>query len=340
MKKLVVLGAFLALAVVSWATPRLVVFEEVTATNWTYCPYSAVALSQLQKDARTTNMLTISYHVRSDPFQNADGVARSSFYGVTGTPTTFTDGVFSVVGSYGDIRQDSAAFANNYNRRHINASPLTISVTGKYNIVSRTGQVKATVTNTGTSTITNHKLRYVIVETIHYHWSFADSCWEICRKMLPNSSGVTISLNAGETKADSQSFTMETGWADGGTSLVAFVQNDANKEILQGGWSPLSSFTGVEGGLPAETPGNDIVLAQNRPNPSKGSADIVFSLPKSEQVRLAIYDAQGRLVRTLTEGNREAGTHHVSVSGLINGVYFYRLEAGRTSLTRRMVVAK
>jgi len=32
MKKLIVLGALLALAVVSWATPRVVVFEELTAT--------------------------------------------------------------------------------------------------------------------------------------------------------------------------------------------------------------------------------------------------------------------------------------------------------------------
>jgi len=32
MKKVIVLGALLALAVVSWATPRLVVFEEFTGT--------------------------------------------------------------------------------------------------------------------------------------------------------------------------------------------------------------------------------------------------------------------------------------------------------------------
>jgi len=32
MKKLLFLGAFLALAVLSWATPRLVVFEEFSGT--------------------------------------------------------------------------------------------------------------------------------------------------------------------------------------------------------------------------------------------------------------------------------------------------------------------
>jgi hypothetical protein len=298
-----------------------------------------VALSQLQRQAGSGNMLTITYH-GSDAFSNTDGNARITYYSLSGYPTTYTDGVFSLVGSYDNVSQDSAVFANNYNRRRINASPLSITVTGKYNQVARTGQVKATVTNTSSSAITSHKLRYVIVETVPYTWQWVDTCWEVCRKMLPNASGVDISLNAGETKADSQSFTMGSGWVDAKTWLVSFVQNDANKEIRQGAWSPLSSFTGVEGGFPTEPAGNDVVLAQNRPNPSKGSTDIAFSLPKAEQVRLGVYDVQGRLLRNLAEGNREAGTHKVSVSGLKNGVYFYRLEAGRTSLTRRMVVAQ
>jgi hypothetical protein len=284
-------------------------------------------------------MLTITYH-GSDPFSNADGNARITYYALSGYPTTFTDGVFSLVGSYDNVRQDSAVFANNYNRRLINASPLSITVTGKYNQVARTGQVKATVTNTSGSAITSHKLRYVIVETVPYNWQWTDTCWEVCRKMLPNANGVDISLNAGETKADSQSFTMGSAWVDARTSMVAFVQNDANKEIRQGGWSPLSTFTGAEGGAPAEPVENGVVLAQNRPNPVRGSTEISFSLPKAENVRLSVYDAQGRLVRNLAEGTRTAGTHHVSVSGLESGVYFYRLEAGKASLTRRMVVAK
>ncbi len=101
-------------------------------------------------------------------------------------------------------------------------------------------------------------------------------------------------------------------------------------------WLPV----GIEAGETGKPKDEAVGLAQNRPNPAKGSTEIAFSLPKAEQVRLAVYDAQGRLVRTLVEGNRAAGTHQISVSGLESGVYFYRLEAGRNSLTRRMVVAK
>jgi hypothetical protein len=99
-------------------------------------------------------------------------------------------------------------------------------------------------------------------------------------------------------------------------------------------------LVGVEAGG-NETPApKGIDLAQNRPNPSRGNTEISFTLPRADAVRLALYDAQGRLVRTLTEGSQSAGTHRLALSGLEAGVYFYRLEAGNTSLTRRMVVAK
>ena len=102
----------------------------------------------------------------------------------------------------------------------------------------------------------------------------------------------------------------------------------------------IEAWLGVEAGG-SETPAvKNLSLAQNRPNPFSLSTDISFSLPKAGQVRLAVYDGQGRLVKTLAEGTRAAGTHQVSVSGLESGVYFYRLEAGSTSLTRRMVVTK
>ena len=297
-----------------------------------------MALSQLQRDAGIANMLLISYH-SSDPFSNIDGNIRFNYYSVTGTPTTWVDGVQSQVGSNGQ-HGDSVAFAGFYNQRHGVSSPLSITITGRYNTSTHAGRVKASITNTGSTALLNRKLRYVIVETVPYNWGGLDTCWQACRKMPPYASGMWISLNPGETKSDSQNFTIDTTWVESRIRFVTFVQNDSTKEILQGGWVPLSSFTGVEGGLPAEPIGNGIVLAQNRPNPTRGSTEITYSLPKSGEARLAVYDPQGRLVKTLVEGTQLAGTHHINVSGLKSGVYFYRLEAGNTSLVKRMVVAK
>jgi subtilase family protein/flagellar hook capping protein FlgD len=79
-------------------------------------------------------------------------------------------------------------------------------------------------------------------------------------------------------------------------------------------------------------------LAQNAPNPFGSSTLIRFGLPSRAEVRLGIYDLQGRLVRSLIAGTREAGIHSMAwdrrdVSGarVRSGIYYARLitPAGR-----------
>jgi hypothetical protein len=86
-------------------------------------------------------------------------------------------------------------------------------------------------------------------------------------------------------------------------------------------------------------------LEPSRPNPFRDATSIVFELPVAGEVRLAIYDVRGRLVRRLVDGaERAAGTHEVRWRGLDEGgrptapgVYYYRLEAGSLSSTQRML---
>lgn len=83
-------------------------------------------------------------------------------------------------------------------------------------------------------------------------------------------------------------------------------------------------------------------LQQNFPNPLRSgeSAIIRFSLPTSSEITVKLYDAAGRLVRTLAEGRRSQGSHVLSVdaSGLRSGVYFYTLSDGRSSSSRKLLV--
>lgn len=288
--------------------------------------------------------MVISYHPMFDPFNNTDSDARFAYYGFTNSfilPMTIADGVDSIFGTLG-IAQDSAIFDSMYRARKAIDSPLSITLTGKYKPGPKTGWVKVQVTNTDTVAIANHKLRYAIVETVPFAWQFADTCWYVERKMLPNANGVTISLTPGQTKPDSQSFTIDPSWVISRIRVAAFVQNDAtaHTEILQGAWSLLSTFTGTDVQEPPAPVVNNFTLSQNSPNPFRGTSEIAFSLPKTESIRLAIYDIQGKLMKTLMEGTQTAGAHKATASGLESGVYFYRLEAGNTSLTRRMVVAK
>ncbi|MBU1937186.1 T9SS type A sorting domain-containing protein [bacterium] len=83
-------------------------------------------------------------------------------------------------------------------------------------------------------------------------------------------------------------------------------------------------------------------LHQNYPNPFNASTRIMFDLPKTEQVKLRVFDLLGREVATLLNGVREAGYHSVLFDGsnLPSGIYFCRLEAGGMHEAKKMVMLK
>lgn len=83
-------------------------------------------------------------------------------------------------------------------------------------------------------------------------------------------------------------------------------------------------------------------LDQNFPNPFNPSTTISYDIPKASKVYIAVYDVLGRHVATLVDGKERSGHYQVtfSASGLPSGVYFYRLEAGAFSQTRKFVLTK
>jgi hypothetical protein len=88
-------------------------------------------------------------------------------------------------------------------------------------------------------------------------------------------------------------------------------------------------------------------LAQNYPNPFNSSTVISYQVPAASRVVLNVYSTEGRLVRTLVNGEATPGSHNVIWNGLSNsgtavatGVYFYRLQAGDFSAIQKMVYLK
>ncbi len=89
-------------------------------------------------------------------------------------------------------------------------------------------------------------------------------------------------------------------------------------------------------------------LEQNAPNPFNPTTQIAFELGAAADVRLSVFDMQGRFVRSLVEGRRDAGTHRVLWDGrdvggreVSSGVYYYRLRVdGQDVASRRMVMVK
>jgi hypothetical protein len=83
-------------------------------------------------------------------------------------------------------------------------------------------------------------------------------------------------------------------------------------------------------------------LAQNFPNPFNPLTTIRFTLSVSTHVRVTIYTVLGEEVATLLNQPLSAGEHKVGfdAKGLSSGVYLYRLEAGRHTATRKMVLIR
>lgn len=84
-------------------------------------------------------------------------------------------------------------------------------------------------------------------------------------------------------------------------------------------------------------------LAQNYPNPFFSRTRIGFSVPEESAVKLQIFDARGRLIETVLEGRLDAGPYEVdwrNGTKVASGIYFYRLQVGTKTQTRKMVVVR
>lgn len=83
-------------------------------------------------------------------------------------------------------------------------------------------------------------------------------------------------------------------------------------------------------------------LHQNYPNPFNPSTEISYHLPKSSIVNIRVFDMLGREVATLLEGQQISGDHSITfnASELTSGMYFYSIQAGEFSQTKKMMLVK
>lgn len=87
---------------------------------------------------------------------------------------------------------------------------------------------------------------------------------------------------------------------------------------------------------------SESILYQNYPNPFNPTTTIRFSIPKLSFVILKIFDLLGREVTTLFNEEKKVGTYEIKFDGslLSSGIYFYRLQAGNYSQTKKLMIIK
>jgi hypothetical protein len=83
-------------------------------------------------------------------------------------------------------------------------------------------------------------------------------------------------------------------------------------------------------------------LSQNYPNPFNPATKINYELRVTNYVSVIVYDVLGNNIQTLVNQKQSAGSYEVEINAenLPSGVYFYKLESGGNSITKKMLLLK
>jgi hypothetical protein len=127
------------------------------------------------------------------------------------------------------------------------------------------------------------------------------------------------------------------------------LKKDDGKNLDYGGWNLYYDYydwTDVEETAEEKSPA-EFSLSNNYPNPFNPETRIGYFIPKACQVKLEIFNILGQRVRTLVDEAQTAGKKEVIWDGkdekgneLASGVYFYKLQAGDFTQTKKMVLMK
>lgn len=129
-------------------------------------------------------------------------------------------------------------------------------------------------------------------------------------------------------------------------SVILVDKSDTTKQVstltdVSGHYS-LNVITSVKS---SESLPSEFALEQNYPNPFSTSTAISYKLNKQTDVQLTIYDILGREVKRFRVGNQNVGVHGVQWDArnnlgvkLASGVYFYTMQIGSKTITKKMVL--
>jgi len=152
-----------------------------------------------------------------------------------------------------------------------------------------------------------------------------------------------LELLTGLLAPDTRSFT-DTGAPETGTLryVVTAVATDGTEVASREKVVTLRTDPPLPGSAPPP-----IALSYGAPNPFRANTSITISVPEGGEASLVVYDVRGRLVRQLAAGAHAPGDHAVSWDGrdrngrrVAAGTYFFRLNAGGETHTRKVVLIR
>ncbi len=155
----------------------------------------------------------------------------------------------------------------------------------------------------------------------------------------PKAPGVMITNYPGQDYYHSYTYINSTDVPPNPAGWYYFTSSDSTVAIYL-----IRAYVGVMDGVKqvVELAPRQFNLSQNYPNPFNPTTNISYRISDVGFVSLKVYDVLGRLVKTLVDKVEMPGDHEVQLdaSGLPSGVYFYRLQAGNYSQSRKLLLVK
>jgi hypothetical protein len=323
---------------------RKVFFEGFTSSTCGPCasanPYMAAYLA-----TKGDSIVSVKYHMGwpspgNDPmylYNTVQAYDRRYVYGVNSIPYTRFDGLY-----YTQTYSNPATLNYYFWTRLAVPTPVQLTVVDQ-RLPGDSIQATVTVTNLSALTAGTYYLRVMALElNVRYATPLynGESIFpHVFRKSYPNSTGTALSTAAGTYTFVFKYKIDVTTWDANNIYTVAFVQEDATKEIFNvaGKWTDPSAINPISSEVPV-----NYSLGQNYPNPFNPRTTVEFSIPKSGFTSLKVYNILGKEVGTYVNENVKAGSYFVTVDGanLASGVYFYTLTSGDFSQTKRMTLLK
>jgi thiol-disulfide isomerase/thioredoxin len=343
MNKISILFSILLYTVnASGQSQRLVLFEEFTGENCPPCAYFNPLLDQIL-DANISKVVTIKYQTdipfgtpKLYDYNPSDVDAASFYYYNGGAPFGYLDGN-SWTGPVGEFSQ---AIIDD---RHAMPSPFVISATHSFSSAHDTVFIRAVITASQVvAGMTQLRAKIAVTEkevTGFTAYNGETHFPHVMRKLLPDASGAPLPAdwNTGDTLVIETYWRIEGGdptpdWSQ--LEVVVFVQNDADREVMQAGVSPAFITTSAQ---PINFDSNLQLAVWPNPTVDFLTIHADFGIPKD--VAVTITDIRGT---SAMPDIRIAGTsslnRQISVAMFPKGIYFLSITVNDQIIIRKVLI--
>ena len=225
--------SFIITALMAQSVPRTMVAMEISTNIYcTYCPGAALGADDLLSHGCMVAVMEDHNNGQgTDPYANANSIARTQYYSLTGNPTAVFDGILKLVGG-SHTNSMYSSYLPLYNQR-INI-PSNISMSMQ---VSNSGLAyTVVVTMTKVGTLPAHPMHLIFAVTqshIQQNWEGQTHLEYVNRLMTPDYNGTIVDLTSNDPQTVTLNFNMDANWPIADCEFIAFVQDYSTKEIQQ-----------------------------------------------------------------------------------------------------------